>query len=162
MFFLCGLWHGASWSFVVWGLFHGAFLVVERLGLAAAVKRLWPPLRHAYLLLVVAIGWVFFRADTLRGAAAFLRAMFGFGMAAPTEFSVSWYLTPALWLTLAAGALGSAPLVPWFARWLHRTPAASRAWSLDAAAIAALSLILVASILQIAARSYSPFIYFRF
>ena len=162
VFFLCGLWHGASWSFVVWGLFHGAFLVVERLGLAAAVKRLWPPLRHAYLLLVVAIGWVFFRADTLRGAAAFLRAMFGFGMAAPTEFSVSWYLTPALWLTLAAGALGSAPLVPWFARWLHRTPAASRAWSLDAAAIAALSLILVASILQIAARSYSPFIYFRF
>ena len=41
--------------------------------------------------------------------------MFGFGMAAPTEFSVSWYLTPALWLTLAAGTLGSAPLVPWFA-----------------------------------------------
>jgi len=132
------------------------------LGLAAAAKRLWAPLRHAYLLLVVAIGWVFFRADTLRGAAAFLRAMFGFGMAAPTEFSVSWYLTPALWLALAAGALGSAPLVPRFARWRHLTPAASRAWSLDAAAIAALSLILVASILQIAARSYSPFIYFRF
>jgi alginate O-acetyltransferase complex protein AlgI len=162
VFFLCGLWHGASWSFVVWGLFHGTFLVVERLGLAAAVKRLWPPLRHAYLLLVVAIGWVFFRADTLTGAAAFLRAMFGFGTAAPTEFSVSWYLTPALWLALAAGAIGSAPIVPWFARWRQGTPAASRAWSLDAAAIAALSLILVASILQIAARSYSPFIYFRF
>jgi alginate O-acetyltransferase complex protein AlgI len=162
VFFLCGLWHGASWSFVVWGLFHGTFLVLERLGLAGAVKRLWAPLRHVYLLLVVAIGWVFFRADTLRAAAAFLRAMFGFGMAAPTEFSVSWYLTPALWLALAAGALGSAPLVPRFARWRHQTPATFRAWSLDAAAIAALSLILVASILQIAARSYSPFIYFRF
>jgi alginate O-acetyltransferase complex protein AlgI len=162
VFFLCGLWHGASWSFVVWGLFHGAFLVVERLGLAAAVRRLWAPLRHAYLLLVVTIGWVFFRADTLRGAAAFLKAMFGFGMAAPTEFAVSWYLTPPLWLALAAGLLGSAPLVPWLAEWRHRTPAASRAWSLDAAAVAALSLILVASILQVAARSYSPFIYFRF
>jgi alginate O-acetyltransferase complex protein AlgI len=162
VFFLCGLWHGASWSFVVWGLFHGTFLVVERLGLAAAVRRLWAPLRHAYLLLIVMIGWVFFRADTLTDAAAFLKAMFGFGMAAPTEFSVSWYLTPALWLALAAGALGSAPLVPWFARWRHQTPAASRSWSLDAAAIAALSLILVASILQVAGRSYSPFIYFRF
>jgi hypothetical protein len=52
--------------------------------------------------------------------------------------------------------------VPWFTRWRHQAPDASRAWSLDAAAIAALSLILVASILQIAARSYSPFIYFRF
>jgi alginate O-acetyltransferase complex protein AlgI len=162
VFFLCGLWHGASWSFVVWGLFHGAFLVLERLGLASFVKRLWAPLRHAYLLLVVAIGWVFFRADTLGSAAALLRAMFGFGMAAPTEFSLRWYLTPALWLALAAGALGSAPLVPWFARWRYQTRAASRTWSLDAAAIAALSLILVASILQIAARSYSPFIYFRF
>ena len=125
VFFLCGLWHGASWNFVVWGLFHGTFLVIERLGLAAAVRRLWAPLRHAYLLLVVMVGWVFFRADTLGGAAAFLKAMFGFGMAAPTEFSVSWYLTPALWLALAAGAIGSAPLVPWLARWRHQTPAAS-------------------------------------
>jgi alginate O-acetyltransferase complex protein AlgI len=162
VFFLCGLWHGASWSFVVWGLFHGTFLVIERLGLASAVRRLWAPLRHAYLLLVVMVGWVFFRADTLGGAAAFLRAMFGFGIAAPTEFSVSWYLTPALWLALAAGAIGSAPLVPWLARWRRQTPAASRAWTLDAAAVAALSLILAASILQVAARSYSPFIYFRF
>src|SRR4051812_8670704 len=61
VFFLCGLWHGASWNFVIWGLFHGTFLVVERLGLAAAVRRLWAPLRHAYLLLVVMVGWVFFR-----------------------------------------------------------------------------------------------------
>src|SRR5439155_13667571 len=52
VFFLCGLWHGASWNFVIWGLFHGSFLVVERVGLASAVKRLWAPLRHAYLLLV--------------------------------------------------------------------------------------------------------------
>ena len=78
VFFLCGLWHGASWNFVIWGLFHGTFLVVERLGLASAVKRLWAPLRHAYLLLVVMVGWVFFRADTLPDAVAFLRAMFGF------------------------------------------------------------------------------------
>src|SRR5437762_694029 len=47
VFFLCGLWHGASWNFVVWGLFHGTFLVAERLGLAAAVRRLWAPIRHA-------------------------------------------------------------------------------------------------------------------
>ena len=88
VFFLCGLWHGASWNFVIWGLFHGTFLVIERLGLASAVKRLWLPLRHAYLMLVVMIGWVFFRADTLPIAMSFLRTMFGLQTATvPTPFT---------------------------------------------------------------------------
>ena len=82
VFLLCGLWHGASWNFVVWGLFHGTFLVVERLGLAA-------PLRHAYLLVVIMIGWVFSRADTLSDAAAFLKAMAGGGTADPTPYAVT-------------------------------------------------------------------------
>jgi alginate O-acetyltransferase complex protein AlgI len=77
VFFLCGLWHGASWSFVVWGLYHGTFLVVERLGLAGVVRRFPAPVRHAYLLVVVMIGWVFFRADTLQHAVAYLGAMAG-------------------------------------------------------------------------------------
>ena len=103
VFFLCGLWHGASWNFVIWGLFHGTFLVVERLGLAAAIRRLWRPLRHVYLLLVVMIGWVFFRADTLPSAVAFLMAMTGRPASAPTPYAVQWYLTPELWLALIAG-----------------------------------------------------------
>ena len=65
VFFLCGLWHGASWTFVVWGLFHGAFLVIERMGLARWMETWWRPFRHLYLLLVVIVSWVFFRAATL-------------------------------------------------------------------------------------------------
>ena len=56
VFFLCGLWHGASWTFVIWGLYHGSFLVLERLGLGEQLGHLWRPLRHVYLLLVVVIG----------------------------------------------------------------------------------------------------------
>ena len=85
VFFLCGLWHGASWNFVIWGLWHGAFLVIERLvpsrnrssnhpttqspdsGVLA-----WPIWPHVYTLAIVMIGWVFFRAETLTGAIAFL------------------------------------------------------------------------------------------
>src|SRR5262249_50292078 len=62
VFFLCGLWHGASWNFIVWGFVHGAFLVLERAGLA---KRLvtWPKIAgRAYTLVVVMVAWVFFRA----------------------------------------------------------------------------------------------------
>jgi alginate O-acetyltransferase complex protein AlgI len=156
VFFLCGLWHGASWNFVIWGLFHGAFLVVERLGLASAIGRLWTPLRHAYVLLVVMVGWVFFRADTLPGAIAFLKAMAGLGPAAPTPYSVQWYLTPELWLALGAGAVGSVPWVPALARTRASSPV------LCLASTAALMVLLIGAIMQMAARTYNPFIYFRF
>jgi alginate O-acetyltransferase complex protein AlgI len=160
VFFLCGLWHGASWSFVVWGLYHGTFLVVERVGLAAALNRLWPPLRHVYLLLAVMIGWVFFRADSLAGALAYLRAMAGLGPAAPTAFAASFYLTRELVLALMAGVIGSMPVGAAIDRWRARSPEPS--WIFDAAAVAAFSLILGAAMLEVAAGSYSPFIYFRF
>jgi alginate O-acetyltransferase complex protein AlgI len=166
VFFLCGLWHGASWNFVIWGLFHGTFLVVERLGLAAGVKRLWAPLRHVYLLVVVMIGWVFFRADTLADAVAFLRAMVGLSAAGRTPYTLQWYLTPELWLALVAGAVGSMPIVPALARWPARSGAlgarSAVAWTLSAASTATLVLLLVASIMQMAAKTYNPFIYFRF
>jgi alginate O-acetyltransferase complex protein AlgI len=165
VFFLCGLWHGASWNFVVWGLFHGTFLVVERVGLAHAVKRWAPPLQHAYLLLVVMIGWVFFRAETLTSAVAYLKAMAGFSPAMPTPYTVAWYLTPELWLALGAGTIGSMPVVPAVAGWIDRSLESARprlAFALDAAGTASLGALLVASIMQMAARTYNPFIYFRF
>jgi alginate O-acetyltransferase complex protein AlgI len=171
VFFLCGLWHGASWNFVIWGLFHGVFLVVERLGIAERVQGLWKPLRHAYLLLVVMIGWVFFRADTLGGATAFLRAMIGLGTAQPTSYEVTWYLTPEVMLALAAGAVAATPIAPRLASiWSRPAPAAddpSRAvgqlgWLPSAAATAGLLVLLAASVMLSAARTYNPFIYFRF
>jgi len=155
VFFLCGLWHGASWSFVVWGLFHGAFLVIERLGLAERLRRLPRVARHAYLLLVVMIGWVFFRAPTLSAAGAFLLALAGFGDGAPSPFTAAWYLTPQFCVAAAAGAVASAPWrLPERPRWIAEASLAAEA--------AALSVLLFASMLQIAAGTYDPFIYFRF
>ena len=91
VFFLCGLWHGAAWTFVFWGLFHGAFLVLERAGLAKWLEELPYPVRHAYLLLVVMLGWVFFRADTLAGGIAMIAAMFGLGGTTPAVYAPGWY-----------------------------------------------------------------------
>jgi alginate O-acetyltransferase complex protein AlgI len=156
VFFLCGLWHGASWTFVVWGLFHGVFLVVERLGLADRVRKVPRPIRHLYLLSVVMIGWVFFRAETFGGAVAMLRAMAGLGVAAPTPFTVAWYLTPELVLALAAGAAGSTPWLQAFSRRREDS------WTLDLVSTAALMIVFAASLTQLAARAYNPFIYFRF
>ena len=167
VFFLCGLWHGASWTFVVWGLYHGAFLVIERLGLAQRLKT-WPTaMQHVYALLVAMIGWAFFRADSLAGAVAMLKAMAGFGAARPTIYTVSWYLTPELLLALMAGVVASTPIGPALARWWSdRQPApggeVALAWAPSALGTAALTLLLAASVMLIAARTYNPFIYFRF
>jgi alginate O-acetyltransferase complex protein AlgI len=166
VFFLCGLWHGASWNFVIWGLWHGSFLVLERVtsnrsnrdARSSLSSSIWA---HVYTLAVVMIGWVFFRADTLSGAIAFLKAMAGATTAAPTAYTVWWYLTPELWLALAAGAIGSAPWVPALAgRMAARRP--ESAWGVSMLGSATLAALLVASIMHVAARTYNPFIYFRF
>jgi alginate O-acetyltransferase complex protein AlgI len=178
VFFLCGLWHGASWNFVIWGLWHGAFLVIERatrplrpssIRQSSSITQLpnhpiTKSLSHFYALAVAMIGWVFFRADTLPAALAFLKAMAGLNAAAPTAYTVSWYLTPELWLALAAGVIGSTPIVPAIGRWRERQLVAdgrSSDW-LGLASTAALVAMLVASVTQMAARTYNPFIYFRF
>ena len=177
VFFLCGLWHGASWTFVVWGLWHGAFLVIERvvrrtprqaiaMEVPVAAKptdgiTAWPIWPHLYTLAVVIVGWVFFRADTLHSAMLFLEAMAGLSPAAPTALSVQWYLTPELWLALIAGAIGSTPWVPALAARIDRDGGPLRV-ATSLASTAMLVALLVASIMQMAARTYNPFIYFRF
>jgi len=165
VFFLCGLWHGASWNFVIWGLFHGSFLVMERLGLARRVQSVWTPLRHVYLLIVVMIGWVFFRAETLPGAVGVLTAMSGLAHPQPTIYDVRWYLTPEVLAAMVAGAVAATPIGPALARaWsADREPEHVRlAWLPSAAVTVGLFVLLAASVMLSAARTYNPFIYFRF
>ena len=77
VFFATGLWHGAGATFIIWGLYHGLFLVVERMGLGKLLeKNCFRGLNHIYTALVVVVGWVFFRADTLADAKVILHQMF--------------------------------------------------------------------------------------
>ena len=77
VFFISGFWHGANWNFIVWGLFHGLFLVLERLFLSAALKKMPVIFQRFYTFLIVIIGWVFFSMD-LETAFVFLKKMFAF------------------------------------------------------------------------------------
>jgi alginate O-acetyltransferase complex protein AlgI len=166
VFFLCGLWHGAAWTFVIWGLLHGLLLVVERLGLGRVLASLPAPVCWAYTLLMVMVGWVFFRAESVASAWAILQAMAGFGAAEPTPYSAAWYLTPELALALLAGAIGSAPVVPALARLVApefdgaMAPVLPRAWAVGT--VVAVALILAVSLTQVALGAFTPFIYFRF
>ncbi len=160
VFLLCGLWHGASWNFVVWGALHGAFLALERAGLERRLGRLSRALRHAYVLAVVMVGWVFFRADDLPAALRYLGAMAGIGAAPGDLHPWPFYVShEALW-ALVAGIVLSTPIY----RVLRGREAALRAvpavaWSFG---LAVPALVLGLSVLKLAAGSYNPFIYFRF
>ena len=162
VFFLCGLWHGASWNFVIWGLFHGTFLVLERLGLGTLLKRVSPLTRHVYLLLVVMVGWVFFRAETLPAALTYLQTLFGFGTGEMPPLRLSWYLNPEVRLALLAGLIGATPVVPFVRARAEQFTAGWQSLATEAAGTVALLAVFVAALLQVAARTYNPFIYFRF
>jgi len=94
VFFLCGLWHGASWHFIAWGLFHGFFLVIERIGRIHfnwTYSKWWNlPLTF----LIVLLGWVLFRAPTLESALSFYKAMFGFSSVSTFQYYQWRYFLP--------------------------------------------------------------------
>jgi len=161
VFLLCGLWHGASWNFVIWGALHGLFLVIERLGLLRLLQRTWPPVRHAYCLSIILITWVFFRAPTLSVVEAFLRAMMGKGTGAGVLFRATNYLDHERLLALAAGVLGATPLVGWFRRF-QLEPGRLRAALFDLGRLTALLALALASAMRLSSGTYNPFIYFRF
>ncbi|HVP59250.1 MAG TPA: MBOAT family protein [Myxococcaceae bacterium] len=161
VFLLCGLWHGASWTFVAWGAFHGALLILERAGWGPRLQRLPAGLQHAQTLLLVMLGWVLFRADTLAHGGWYLRALAGFG-ANDGPFETLSLLTPGVALALTAGVVGSAPTVGQLAQdWRKRLGARAElvlGWAGNGAVLA----LLLLSVLQVASGTYNPFIYFRF
>ena len=79
VFLLSGLWHGASWNFVLWGAWHGLFLVIERAFLLRYLEKAGRLISNAYAFLVVLIGWIFFRVETFGAAWGYVKAMFGAG-----------------------------------------------------------------------------------
>ena len=111
VFLLCGLWHGASWPFVVWGIWHGLFLVAERAGLDTLLARLGP-LRHLYALAAVMGGWVLFRCETFTHALDYYAALFGGAAGDALRRPLASYLDPLVAITLliaVSGYTGCAP-----------------------------------------------------
>ena len=168
VFFLCGLWHGASWSFIAWGLFHGLFLVLERVMGKVVVWRPWRAVGHVYALVVVLIGWVLFRSETIGDAWVMLCAMAGFG-ATEATVGVQMFVNREVMGTAVLGFVAALPVLPWVRERLaeNRVDGAGlrgveRGMGLEMARVTGLSLILVYSVLLMAGNTYNPFIYFRF
>ena len=153
VWFLTGLWHGASWNFIVWGLFYGFLIAVERAGMGNALNRSPRVLQHLYVILAFMIGWVFFRSNTLTYAVEYLQVLFGFGNGFWSQ-DVIFYLKQ-YWIEFVIALIGSTPLMKWAVSKMNET-------TRTLAGSAFCFMVLLYCIGALATSSYNPFIYFRF
>lgn len=160
VFAVTGLWHGANWTFVLWGMWHGLFIVIERLcgikGESTMHSHAW--FRHAYTILVFVVGWTMFRADTVEEGLRFLAVMFGIYSPEAVEMTAFYYLTFKNAIIIGIALLLSMPLGAKFcqSQWVEKKVCGRAV--LDTYLIG----VLVLSIASLAASTYNPFIYFRF
>jgi alginate O-acetyltransferase complex protein AlgI len=164
VFILCGAWHGASWNFIIWGAWHGLFLSIERIG---AVHRLLNALpsfvRVAYVMLVVLIGWVFFRQESLPLALDMIRRMFMPFAATGNMLYISAQVSPQLLVLIALAIVFSFPVWPAIKQRLaafQSGPGRQVPYDLGRAVfIGGVTMLCVATM---ALDQHNPFIYFRF
>jgi alginate O-acetyltransferase complex protein AlgI len=168
VFLLCGLWHGASWNFVAWGLWYGFFLILERLDFGRFLRAAWRPLRHLYALGVIVFGWVLFRADNLVYALQYLRAMLGLSMASGEQYYLAQYVDHEVLLILVIGGVAAMPMSALLERltctFAESSGIMSRtmAYGISLGHIAILSLLFLLSCMAVAGGTHNPFIYFKF
>ena len=166
VFSLCGLWHGASWNFLIWGWMHGLFLALERTRFGLVIERAWAPLGHLYALLVVLVAWVFFRAESPAQALSYLYVMLGAGEAGTHDFLPAPYATPYHWLLLTTCAVAAMPagrnLVRAVLASQDRRTGTAGPVLVAGARLAGLCTLGLLAAGYVAADTYNPFIYFRF
>ncbi|MEL6674153.1 MAG: MBOAT family protein [Bacteroidota bacterium] len=157
VFVLCGLWHGANWAFLFWGIYHGFWLMLERGIWGKRLERSSTFFRWCYVWLVVMIGWVFFRAENWDLAIHYLAAMTGMGpkQAIPYPMFLLWNTHRGL--ALLMGLMLSAPL---YLRWTKWSTARGPVWKRVEWALGLVLLVLCLT--QLVMSQYHPFIYFRF
>ena len=161
VFLITGLWHGAAWSFVVWGLYRGVFLMFEKLLLGERVNRLTSvALRAVYMFPVILIGWVIFRAENLTAAGSYLATMLSFsGVTGELSKSVQEVLTP---FTIAALALGCSAFFASSKTTIGKTLARHAGLKLEVLKFAYVAFAIVFAAIIVLQSDFSPFLYFRF
>lgn len=161
VFFLTGLWHGASYTFVVWGLYHGILLTLERLGILRLIKRKGSFLTHIYTVFAVLVGFVIFRAESLSQAWQYLGSMFDLSRLSVGASRALVYMNPYLLCTFCIAIVASAPILPTLKRRFEGLSEA-RKTVVRGFSYAGSLLLFLCCVMAVASNAYSPFIYFRF
>ena len=160
---LTGLWHGASWNFLLWGLWFFAFLMLERFLIKDWLERT-PVLSNLYLLIVVLIGWVIFRYTNTQVGFALFKSLFGLNGNGFSSFTMEIQLKSNMFL-LAAAAFVSTPAMKWLCSRLeaiaYKNAALAKVWDVVYYSLVPVALLLLSTACLVG-DSYNPFIYFQF
>lgn len=154
-FLLSGLWHGASWNFVIWGCYHGLVLAADRAFWLRWQERLPRFVNIGLTLFLVTVSWVFFRCETFTQALSFLQALAGTPASAPNDLFLEVNSTATFALLFVGTSVVFAPLLNFSPA--EKMPAAHRA-----AALAAGFTLLLLCVGRMAVSTFHPFLYFRF
>ena len=157
VFFLSGLWHGAGWTFIIWGIYHGVFLVLDRVFWREYSARLPKFLNQVLTFILVLSGWVFFRADSLRGAFQYFKSMAGFG-----EFSNDRVLRPDFISNQGIATLILALAISLAPEGIFKSKILSEWEDRHFIKFGVTALLFFASYATLVNSSFNPFIYFRF
>ena len=161
---LTGLWHGAAWNFVLWGLYYAALLIGERFLWGKALERLPAALRHVYALVLVTIGWVLFRSSGLVQVGEMLSAMFGFAPGGVWSGETVYYLRQYGWELLVA-IPAAMPVKRWLQTALterQRRGSRSAAVTLALAPKVLAVVLLGTSVVRLLSSTFRSFLYFQF
>jgi alginate O-acetyltransferase complex protein AlgI len=157
VFALCGLWHGAAWHFVWWGMYHGMFIILERTAIGRIVGTLPKVLQRSYALLVIVVGWVIFRSVDLHYGVTMILAMAGANGWTSHMWPAALYLNAFIWSIIVLGIFFSMPIGGFLSSGkIVTTWVSALAYELGIAAL------LIASIAAVASQTHHAFIYFRF
>ena len=156
---LTGLWHGASWNFVIWGLYYGVLIILEKLVLADFREKLPGAAQHIAALFLIVVGWTVFYYTDMGCLGKHLGAMFGIGAAGLSDPVTMAVIRKYTVLPLIA-AIASLPILPRLKAWLAKHEKLDGA--ADIASLVCLTALMLLSMIFIVGQSYNPFIYFRF
>ena len=159
VFFITGLWHGASWNFIIWGMLHGVFLIMERIK-PASFNRIPNILKHIYTLSVVTLAWVFFRTDTLESAIGYFGRLFTFSNTG--DFYPAIYLNNYSIFLLFSGIILSMPVRKYI---IQRFNLMSISIPSNISFLLSGTVYLtlfIYCILELSIATHTPFIYFKF
>lgn len=161
VWFLTGLWHGASWNFILWGVFYGALLIVEKLGLLKVLEKIPSVFSHLYLLFLTLIGWTIFYTTDLGKLGRYFGVMFGLSGNALSDPQLSiTFMNNLFWLI--AAVLFCMPITQLVKRWAQTQRSEGvRAGISIVNAIMNVMLLFVCTAMLVG-DSYNPFLYFRF
>ena len=160
VFLVSGLWHGAAWTFVAWGMYHGLFLVIERLGLKNILSKMWGPVAWLYTFVIAVFGWVLFRADDLPQALAVAKKMI-----IPTGGDNSYFFLHSgldIWIAMGLAILFASNFVERQGIKAMGVLGLRTRHKATAVKLTVAFVLFALCLIEVMSSTYNPFIYFRF